>query len=77
MENKKLISARLNPQTLEKIDDFVKNHHYWKRNAVISHVLDAVFECFDEKAIYDMVRYYRKYHPEARGSFSLEKASSD
>lgn len=77
MENKKLISARLTPQTLAKIDDFVKNRYYWKRNTVISNVLDAVFECFDEKAIYDMVRYYRKVHQEAHGSFSLEKASSD
>lgn len=77
MENKKLISARLTPQTIAKIDDFVKNRHYWKRNAVISNVLDAVFECFDEKAIYDMVRYHRKYHPEAHGSYSLEKARSD
>lgn len=77
MEKKKLISARLTPQTLAKIDTFVKNHYYWKRNSVISNVLDAVFECFDEKAIYDMVRYYGKYHPGASGSFSLEKASSD
>ena len=77
MENKKLISARLNPQTLAKIDDFVRNRHYWKRNAVISNVLDAVFECFDEKAIYDMVRYHYIVHPEAHCSFSLEKASSD
>ena len=77
MENKKLISTRLNPQTLVKIDAFVTNRKYWKRNTVISNVLDAVFDCFDEKAIYDMVRYYRLHHPGAHGSFSLEKASSD
>ena len=77
MENKKLISARLTPQTLAKIDDFVKNRRYWKRNTVISNVLDAVFECFDEKAIYDMVRRDSYHHQEASGSFSLEKASSD
>lgn len=77
MENKKLISARLTPQTLAKIDDFVKNRYYYKRNTVISNILDTVFECFDEKAIYDMVRYDRKYHPEANGFFSLKKASSD
>lgn len=77
MENKKLISARLDPQTLAKVDEFVKNRRYWKRNTVISNVLDAVFDCFSEKAIYDMVRYSRLYHQEAKGSFSLEKASSD
>ena len=77
MENKKLISTRLNPQTLAKIDKFVEYRRYWKRNTVISNVLDAVFECFDEKAIYDMVRYSRPSHPDASGTFSLEKASSD
>lgn len=77
MENKKLISARLSPQTLAKIDAFVTNRRYWKRNTVISNVLDAVFDCFDEKAIYDMVRGSRYFHPDAHGSFSLEKASSD
>lgn len=77
MENKKLISARLSPQTLAKIDSFVTNRTYWKRNTVISNVLDVVFECFDEKAIYDMVRYSHYVHRDAHGSFSLEKASSD
>lgn len=77
MENKKLLSARLDPQTLEKVETFSRKHPYWKRNTVISNVLDAVFDCFDEKAIYDMVRYSRLYHKDAHGSFSLEKASSD
>lgn len=77
MENKKLISTRLTPLTLAKIDAFVTNHRYWKRNTVISNVLDAVFECFDEKAIYDMVRRHHHFHPGAYGSFSLEKVSSD
>lgn len=77
MENKKLISARVSPHTLAKIDAFATKHYYWKRNTVISNVLDAVFECFDEKAIYDMVRYSHYVHKDAHGSFSLEKASSD
>lgn len=77
MENKKLISARLSPRTLAKIDTFVTKHYYWKRNTVISSILDTVFECFDEKAIYDMVRRHHNFYPEANGSFSLEKAKSD
>lgn len=77
MENKKLISTRLTPHTLTKIDAFVKNRHYWRRNTVISNVLDTVFECFDEKAIYDMVRRHHHFNPGAHGTFSLEKACSD
>lgn len=72
MENKKLISTRLDPQTLANIEKFVERHDYWKRNTVISNVLDAVFDNFDEKAIYDMVRYYRYSHSDASGSFSLD-----
>lgn len=73
MENKVLLSARLDPTTLANIEKFAKKHTYWKRNTVISNILDAVFDCFDEKAIYDMVRYSRHSHQDAKGSFSLEK----
>lgn len=77
MENKKLLSARLDPQTLEKIEAFTKRHYYWKRNTVINNVLGAVFDCFEDSDIYDMVRYVRHYHRESSGSFSLEKDSSN
>lgn len=73
MEKKVLLSARLDPATLANIEKFAKKHTYWKRNTVISNILDAVFDCFDEKAIYDMVRYSRHSHQDAKGSFSLEK----
>ena len=75
MQNKVLLSVRLDPTTLANIEKFAKKHTYWKRNTVISAVLDAVFDCFDEKAHYDMVRYSRHYHQEASGSFSLEKST--
>lgn len=75
MEKKKLISARLEPQTLEKIDAFIQKHYYWKRNTVISNVLDAVFDCFDDGDIYDMVRYSRHHDRNASGSFSLNEST--
>lgn len=73
MENKKLISTRLDPQTLVKIENFANKYYYWKRNTVISNVLDAVFDNFDDKAIYDMVRYCRHTHKDASCSFSLSQ----
>lgn len=76
MENKKLLSVRLDPTTLANIEKFASKHTYWKRNTVISAVLDAVFDKFDEKSVYDMVRYSRHYHQDASGSFSLDKAGS-
>ena len=73
MENKKLISTRLDPQTLVKIENFANKYYYWKRNTVISHVLDAVFDNFDDKSIYDMVRYCRHTNKDASGTFSLSQ----
>lgn len=76
MAKKKLLSVRLDPTTLANIEKFADKHYYWKRNTVISAILDAIFDNFDEKSVYDMVRYIRHYHQEASGSFSLEKAGS-
>ena len=73
MENKKLISARLDPQTLENIEKFQRSYTFMKRNTVISHVLDAVFDNFDNKSIYAMICYCRHTHKNASGSFSLSQ----
>lgn len=71
MENLKLISVKIDPKTLEKIDTIHKTHPYWKRNAIINGLLTAVVDAMDSGAIYDMVRYTRNYHPKPRGSFYL------
>ena len=55
-EELKLISARLDKETLAKIDAFVRKHTSWKRNTVINMILWAVMNDFDERDIYDMVR---------------------
>ena len=75
MEKKKPLSTRLDPQTIEKIDAFTQKHYYWKRNTVISNLLDAVFDCFDDGDIYDMVRYSRYHDRCANGSFSLNEST--
>lgn len=71
MENLKLISVRIDPKTLEKIDTIHKVHHHWKRNAIINSLLTAVVDAMDADAIYDMVRYTRNNHTKPRGSFYL------
>lgn len=55
-ENLKLVSTRLDPKTLEKIDAFCRKHYYWKRNTIINGVLTAVFNHFTTDEIYDMCR---------------------
>lgn len=55
-KNLKLTSVRLDPDTLDKIDEFLKRHEYWTKNAVINNVLTAVMERFSDRDIYDMCR---------------------
>lgn len=55
-ENLQLISVRLDPDTLAKIEKFVTRHSYWKRNTIINNVLMTIFQDFNDKQIYDMIR---------------------
>ena len=56
-DNLKLVSCRIDPKTLERIDAFIGKHYYWKRNSVINAVLTHVFALMSEKDIYDLVRH--------------------
>lgn len=56
MADTKLMSIRVNNDTLKKIEDFKKNHSYWKTSSIMNGVLDAVFNNFDDKQIYAMLR---------------------
>lgn len=69
--NLKLISARIEPETLDKIDAWLEHDDCWKRNTVINGVLTAVFNTFSEKEIYDMCRYSPNFYEKPCGSFSL------
>lgn len=74
-ENLKPVSTRLDPKTLEAIDKFVATRTYWKRNSVINQVLTAVFDCFTETEIYDMVRYWRRGNYTVESKFEIKKNS--
>lgn len=71
-ENLKPVSTRLDPETLKAIDRFVVNRRYWKRNTVINQVLTAVFTNFEQKDIYDMVRYSAYSYEDVECKFELK-----
>mgnify|MGYP003287317548 CR=1 FL=1 len=75
-ENLKLISARIEPATLAKIDKFLMRHDYWRKNTVINNVLGAVFDNFTDSDIYDMVRYDHDQQKNASGSFTLNDSAN-
>lgn len=72
-ENLKPVSTRLDPETIEKIDSFVRKRKYWKRNTVINNVLTAIFENFQEGDIYDMVRWWKRGNDEVNAKFEIIK----
>lgn len=69
-QNLKLISVRIDPQTLTKIDQFASSHYFWKRNTIINAILSSVFKDFDRSGIYDMVR--RSDHDDGKVSAKYE-----
>lgn len=71
MEKLKLISVRIDPVTLAKIDGFCDSNYYWKRNTVINGLLTAVVDAMDKGTLFDMVRYNRISGYNPSGTFSL------
>ena len=72
-ENLVLVSCRIDPEILKKIEAQTTKHRYWKRNTVINGILTAVFDNFTDQQIYDMVRYWRQGHDEVKAHFEIVK----
>lgn len=64
MENLKLVSVRLNPKTLDKIDELAKRHDYYTRSSIINNLLKAVLFCSSEAVLW---RLMSTYSPETCG----------
>ena len=58
MENLKLLSVRLYPETVTQIEALVQRHRYWKRNTIICNVLRHVFSCISDADLYKLLSYY-------------------
>ncbi len=72
-DNLVLVSCRIDPKTLEKIEKQVKKHYYWKRNTIINGILTAVMDNFTDQQVYDMIRYWRKGQNEVKANFEIVK----
>lgn len=70
-ENLKQISAKIDPETLAKLDNIQRQHYYWKRNTIINGILTAVVDTFSTHEIYDMIRYSRNHDNDTEGTFKL------
>lgn len=59
MEPTKLKSLRISEHTLSRIDNFVRNHRYYKSHAVMVAIIEHVFEFADEATILAIIRAWR------------------
>lgn len=71
-ENLKLISVRIDTDTLAKIDEMHKHHRYWKRNTIINRILTNVMQSFDDKALFDLMKYNPRYDEVEVAEFKLK-----
>lgn len=72
-DNLVLVSCRIDPETLEKIERQAKKHYYWKRNTIINGILTAVMDNFTDQQVYDMIRYWRQGQNEVKANFEIVK----
>lgn len=59
MEKTKQISAKVDAQTIEKIDAIALRAKYWKRNAVINNILTAIVNSCEYDEIMILIRYWK------------------
>lgn len=61
MEKLKLVSIRLNPETLGKIDAYCKTRGYWNRSRFINHLLEIVLQLADAGQLHTLMEKWGLY----------------
>lgn len=64
MGKSKLISLRMDEETIKFIDDYCSKRKYINRTYVIQHIVDAVIKCSSSD---DLWRLMETYHPYSDG----------
>lgn len=59
MENKKLISIRLDPDVVAKIDNMAESYRYRTRSSIINHLLSVVLKCSTGGTLDKMLSEFR------------------
>lgn len=76
MDKTKQISAKVDAQTIEKIDAIALKAKYWKRNAIINNILTAIVDSCDYDAIMLLVRYW-KHDSRSLPLISIQKKQNE
>ena len=73
MEAKKLISVRLDQETLDLIDKFLKRRSYYTRSAVMANLLYAVMKCAADDTLWAMMTTTFPYEKGCTVRFEVDK----
>lgn len=61
MGKSKLISLRMNEETIKFIDDYCSKRSYFSRTYVIQHIIDAVIKCSSPEHFWKLMESYNPY----------------
>lgn len=73
MAKSQLISVRIEPEVMKRLEKNVGRQIYMTRSFVINRILDAVLSCAEERTIYEIIN---TYYPREKGfviRFEVEK----
>lgn len=61
MRTTKLISLRMDEETLKLIDNYCRTRRYFNRTYVIQHIVDAVIRCSSSGDLWRLMESYNPY----------------
>lgn len=73
MDKLKLISVRLEPEILKKIDDLAAKTSYRKRSNIIQAILKNVIECADSGALWRIIDTLYAYDKGYKVEFKVDR----
>lgn len=73
MENLKLISVRLEPEILKKIDELAAKQGYRTRSSIIQAILKNVIECADSGTLWRIIDTLYAYEKGYKVEFKVDR----
>lgn len=73
MEKTKVVTFRIEESMLEKIDEIVKAHRYYKRSSVIESGLNMVFALEEKGLLGRLLSYHPRYDDVTKLEFEVRR----
>jgi len=77
MENLKQISAKIDAETLKRLDDLATKKKYCKRNSLINHILKSVVDGTSDYDIWKILQYWSNDKQEIKITVTLKNRSEE